>query len=120
MSSLDDYRSAAMSGYLVALIEQSGDEHWASTEYVRTVHRLLGKYGGSPIAAGQIEQLEGLPLNETRAAITEVPSTAAVHSFWNDPEYRAVVPLRQTLGAFQMFILPGIDESPGSAPDPNR
>ncbi|MCU1504548.1 MAG: hypothetical protein JWM12_3902 [Ilumatobacteraceae bacterium] len=70
-------------------------------------------------AAARIEQVEGLPLEETGAAIFEFPSAAAAHGFWNDPVYRAVVPLRQALGTFQIFILPGVGESPWSPPDPD-
>ena len=108
-----------MSAYLVALIEQTGDRHWATTEYRPTFERLLEKYGGSMTAAALIEQVEGSPLDEKAAAIYEFPTAAAARSFWNDPEYRAVVPLRQPLGRFQIFIVPGMDESPWSPPDPN-
>ena len=106
-----------MSAYLVALIEQTGDRHWATTAYRPTFERLLEKYGGTMTAAALIEQVEGLPLDEKAAAIWEFPTTEAARSFWNDPEYRAVVPLREPLGRFQIFILPRMDESPWSPPD---
>jgi uncharacterized protein (DUF1330 family) len=105
-----------VSAYLVALIEQRGNEHWANTEYGPTFSRLLDKYGGSMVAAAAIEQVEGVPLDESGAAMFEFPNAAAARSFWNDPDYRAVVPLRQPLGTFQIFILPGLDEAPWSAP----
>jgi uncharacterized protein (DUF1330 family) len=107
-----------VSAFLVALIEQTGDEHWANTDYGPTFRRLLEKYGGSMTAAALIHQVEGEPLAESAAAIFEFPSTAAAHGFWNDPDYRAVVSLRQALGTFQIFILPGVGESPWSPPDP--
>jgi uncharacterized protein (DUF1330 family) len=106
-----------MSAYLVALIEQAGEEHWANTEYGPTFGRLLEKYGGSMTAAARIEQVEGVPLEESAAAIFEFPDIAAARNFWNDPDYRAVVPLRQPLGTFQIFIVPGVDESPWAPPD---
>ena len=108
-----------MSAYIVALIEHTGTTHWANTEYRPTFWRLLEKYGGSQTAGAAIEQVEGLPLEETGAAIFEFPTAAAARSFWNDPEYRAVVPLRLPLGRFQIFILPRLDESPWSPPDPD-
>ena len=112
-----EYRCAVVSAYLVALIEQSGEEHWATTEYRPTFGRLLEKYGGSMAAAALIEQVEGLPLDEKAAAIFVFPNAEAARSFWNDPEYRAVVPLRQALGTFQIFILPGMEEAPWSPPE---
>ena len=108
-----------MSAFIVALIEQTGDRHWSTTEYRPTFQRLLDEYGGSMTAAARIEQVEGSPLDETAAAIFEFPTAAAARSFWNDPEYRAVVPLRQPRGTFQIVILPGIDESPWSPPAPD-
>jgi uncharacterized protein (DUF1330 family) len=120
LASFDDYSADAVSAYLVALIERPADgPHWANTEYRPTFERLLEKYGGSMTAAAPIEQVEGLPLDETGAAIFEFPSAAAARSFWNDPEYRAVVPMRQALGTFQIFILPGVDEEQWSPPAPN-
>jgi uncharacterized protein (DUF1330 family) len=77
-------------------------------------------YGGAMTAAALIEQVEGVPLDEVVAAIFEFPNTQAARNFWTDPNYRAVVPLRQALGTFQIFILPGVDESPWSPPDPYR
>lgn len=118
MASLDDDGSAAMTAHLVALIERTGEEHWATTEYRPTFERLLEKYGGPMTAAALIEQVEGLPLDE-KAAAWEFPTAAAARSCWNDPEYRAVVPLRLPLGRFQIFILPGMDESPWSPPESN-
>ena len=70
-------------------------------------------------AAARLEQVEGEPLAETGAAIFEFPNAAAARNFWNDPEYRAVVPLRQALGTFQIFILPGLEEAPWSPPEPS-
>jgi uncharacterized protein (DUF1330 family) len=108
-----------VTAYLVGLIEQTGERHWATTEYRPVFERLLLKYGGSMMAASLIEQVEGLPLDENAAGIWEFPTAEAARGFWNDPEYQAVVPLRQPLGRFQIFILPGLDESPWSPPGPN-
>jgi uncharacterized protein (DUF1330 family) len=109
----------AASGQILVAAHKSGEDHWANTEYGPTFWRLLEKYAGSMTAAARIEQVEGLPLDETGAAIFEFPNTAAANSSWNDPDYRAVVPQRRALGTFQIFILPGVDETPWSPPDPN-
>jgi uncharacterized protein (DUF1330 family) len=79
--------AAAMSAYLVGLIEQTGDRHWATTDYRPTFERLLEKYGGSMTAAALIEQVEGVPLDEKAAAIWEFPTAEAARSF-SRPSYR--------------------------------
>jgi uncharacterized protein (DUF1330 family) len=109
-----------VTAYLVALIEWPPDEpHFATTEYGPTFARLLEKYGGQRVAAAALEQVEGAPLAESRAAIFRFPSLEAARAFWNDPAYRAVVPLRQTFGTFQIFMVPGEDEAPFSPPSPS-
>jgi uncharacterized protein (DUF1330 family) len=103
--------------YLVALIEQTDPtQHWADTEYGPTFFRLFEKYGGEMLAAAAIEQVEGEPLAEPAAALFRFPDMEAAQQFWNDPEYRAVVPLRQALGTFQIFLLAGLDEAPWPVP----
>jgi uncharacterized protein (DUF1330 family) len=110
----------SVTAYLVALIEWPTDKpHFATTEYGPTFARLLEKYGGERIAAAALEQVEGAPLAESRAALFRFPGMEAARNFWNDPEYRAVVPLRQTFGTFQIFMVPGADEVPFSFPTPS-
>lgn len=62
-------------------------------------------------AAAPPEQVEGEPLGKSIAAIFQFPSAAAARSFWDDPDYRRVVHLRQERGTFQISIVPGVDES---------
>jgi uncharacterized protein (DUF1330 family) len=103
---------ATMSAHLIALIEKPEDgPHWADTEYGPTFWRLLEKYGGETIAAAALEQVEGMPLAESNAAIFRFPDMAAARGFWNDPDYHAVVPLRRRLGTFQIFLVPGVEET---------
>jgi uncharacterized protein (DUF1330 family) len=106
-----------MSAYLIALIEQHpGGAHWSETSYGPTFGELLIKYGGSLVAAAPFEQVEGIPLAESRAAIFEFPDMRSARAFWNDPQYQGVVEVRRALGTFQIFLLPGKDEvvTPGA------
>jgi uncharacterized protein (DUF1330 family) len=106
-----------VTAYLVALIEPAPDKpHWSTTEYGPTFWRLLEKYNGSMIAASAFEQVEGVPLDETNAAIFQFPDDGAARDFWNDSDYQRVAPLRRALGTFQIFILPGMDEAPWTPP----
>jgi uncharacterized protein (DUF1330 family) len=70
------------------------------------------------IVGAALEQVEGEPLAESKVAMWRFPTAAAAREFWNHPEYRAVVPIRQPLGTFQIFLAPGLDESPWSPPPP--
>ncbi|MEA3216481.1 MAG: hypothetical protein QOJ19_2637 [Acidimicrobiia bacterium] len=101
-----------MTSYLIALIDQHDPaKHWAATAYGPRFGELLRKYGGEVIAAADIEQVEGAPLAEPRAAVFQFPTIEAVRGFWNDPGYKEVVELRRPLGTFQIFMLPGKDEA---------
>ena len=100
-----------MTSYLVALVEQHDpDKNWVDTPYGPRFAELLQKYGGEIIAASDIEQVEGVPLAESRAAVFQFPTIDAVRSFWTDPGYEEVVELRRPLGTFQIFMVPGKDE----------
>ena len=100
-----------MTSYLIALIDQHDpDKHWAATAYGPRFGELLEKYGGSMSAAADIEQVEGVPLPEPRAAVFQFPTIEAVRGFWNDPGYQEVAELRRQLGTFQIFMLAGKDE----------
>ena len=102
-----------MPALLVALIDQHPNRaHWATTAYLPTFKRLLERYGGSQVASGPIEQVEGEPIAESRAALFAFPNIDAIRSFWNDPEYGEVVELRRAVGTFQIFMVPGMGEAP--------
>lgn len=101
-----------MTSYLVALVDQHDpDKNWVDTPYGPRFAELLEKYGGEILAANDIEQVEGVPLAESRAVVFQFPSIDAIRSFWNDPGYREVIGLRQPLGTFQIFMLAGKDEA---------
>lgn len=108
-----------MSAYVVALIEPDPDQvHWSHTEYGPTFRGLLEAYGASMIAAARPEPLEGEPLDKSITAIFRFPDAAAARSFWDDPDYRRVVHLRRERGTFQIFVLPGTDDTPWVPPAP--
>ncbi len=108
-----------MRGYLIALMKQTSDKHWRDTEYGPTFSRLLQKYGGTMTMATDYEQVEGEPLAEPRIAIFEFPNMEAARSFWNDPEYQRVAPIRRPLGQFQILLAEGL-ETPTDTPHRQR
>lgn len=108
-----------MTAYVVALIEPDPHQvHWSHTEYGPTFRSLLDKYRATMVAAARPELLEGEPVNRSITAIFQFPDVAAAKSFWDDPDYRRVVHLRRERGTFQIFVLPGTDDSPWAPPEP--
>jgi uncharacterized protein (DUF1330 family) len=87
------------------------NKNWVDTPYGPKFAELLQKYDGEILAAAHIEQVEGLPLAESRAAVFQFPTIDAARSFWTDPEYEDVSKYRYPLGTFQIFMVPGKDEA---------
>jgi uncharacterized protein (DUF1330 family) len=76
----------AMSVYLIADIKVTNNK-WVPT-YAASVHDLVHKHGGKYLArSGNIETLEGKPLDTDLIALIQFPSTQAVQSFLSDPQY---------------------------------
>lgn len=70
------------------------------------------KYGGKVlIKGGKVEPLEGKPDGQPMVAF-EFPSIAAIHAFWNSPEYVPVKALRKGAAALNVWAVPGIRAKP--------
>jgi uncharacterized protein (DUF1330 family) len=75
-----------MSVYLIADIKVTNNK-WVPT-YAASVHDLVHKHGGKYLArSGNIETLEGKPLDTDLIALIQFPSTEAVQNFLSDPHY---------------------------------
>ena len=75
-----------MTVYVIADIKVKND-NWIP-EYAATVHDLVHRHGGKYLArSGNVETLEGEPLDTTLIALLEFPNKEAVNAFSNDPEY---------------------------------
>ncbi|MGA9281214.1 MAG: DUF1330 domain-containing protein, partial [Pseudolabrys sp.] len=87
----------AMSVYLIADIKVTNNK-WVPT-YAASVHDLVHKHGGKYLArSGNIETLEGKPLDTDLIALIQFPSTQAVQSFLSDPQYTPT-PTRVSMAA---------------------
>lgn len=72
--------------YLIADVTVT-DDAWVP-DYAAKVHDIAAKHGGRYLSrSGNIETIEGQPLNNTLIALIEFPSREAVAAFANDPEY---------------------------------
>jgi uncharacterized protein (DUF1330 family) len=80
--------------------------------YPLKVAKILPRYGGRVLAA----DTDGKPLEgtvKTMNAIIEFPSEEAVRACYNDPEYRAVMPLRlRSVSDCSMIIVKQFAEYP--------
>jgi uncharacterized protein (DUF1330 family) len=75
-----------MTAYLIADVTVT-DDAWVP-DYAAKVHDIAAKHGGRYLSrSGNIETIEGKPLNNTLVALIEFPSRDAVMAFVNDPDY---------------------------------
>jgi len=65
-------------------------------DYAASVHELVHKHGGRYLArSGNVNTLEGKPLDTTLIALMEFPSADAARSFVTDPKYAPHVAARR-------------------------
>jgi len=75
-----------MTVYMIADIKIT-DKTWLP-EYAASVHGLVHKHGGKYLSrSGNVQTLEGHPLDTNLIALIQFPSPQAVKSFLSDPEY---------------------------------
>jgi|ERR1700692_3128842 uncharacterized protein (DUF1330 family) len=93
-----------MTVYMIADIKVT-DDKWIPA-YAAKVHDIVHKHGGKYLArSGNVETLEGKPLDTTLIALLEFPSAAAVKAFLGDPQYAPFKAARQkgTDSRFQLI-----------------
>src|SRR5690348_12728718 len=74
-----------MTVYMIADIKVTNDE-WVAP-YAASVHELVHKHGGKYLArSGNVQTLEGKPLDTTLIALLAFPSAQAVRAFLSDPK----------------------------------
>jgi uncharacterized protein (DUF1330 family) len=100
-----------MAAYLVAHVKIHATS-WLRSEYVDVTAPLEEKCGGVTFASGQHEQVGRDELG-TITSVIQFPSIEAAQSFWNDPEYQRVAPIRRA-GSDSHVVL--IDASRDSRP----
>ena len=75
-----------MTVYVIADIKVTNDA-WVPA-YAAEVHDIVHKHGGKYLSrSGNIQTLEGEPLDTTLIALIEFPSMEAVAAFANDSDY---------------------------------
>jgi uncharacterized protein (DUF1330 family) len=93
-----------LKGYI--LVEITVTDPAGYEEYRQAVAPLIARYGGVYLVrGGQTETLEGNPAN--RIVVLQFPSVEAARSFYNAPDYRAIIGLRTENAASRLILLEG-------------
>ena len=95
-----------MSAYIVGEINVT-DPSWMA-EYRPKTARLVEKYGGRYLAAGGVmDKLEGDAPLPSALVILEFPDMHAARAWYNDPEYKKMITLRQSGSSGELMAVEG-------------
>jgi uncharacterized protein (DUF1330 family) len=93
-------------GYLIARIDVTDPEEYA--RYTAVTPAVAARHGGRFIVrAGRYEAKEGAA--RARNAIIEFPDYASALAFYDDPDYRAVLPHALKGSEREVVIVEGTD-----------
>ncbi len=94
-------------GYLVVHLEVTDPQNFE--EYRGKVPATIAQYGGTYLVrGGAMETLEGAPL-PARTVVLEFPSVEQAKTWYNSPEYQAIVGLRLDASSGHAQIVEGAD-----------
>jgi uncharacterized protein (DUF1330 family) len=95
-----------MAAYLIAEIEISDPETY--DKYKARTPGVIEQYGGRFIVrGGKAQQLEG-EREPGRLVVIEFPDVAAARRFYDSPEYRAIIGLRQRASKGRLILVEGV------------
>ena len=95
-----------MPAYLIVQIKVSDESRYQ--KYREAVVPLIAKHGGKFIVrGGKVEALEGRHDGRT-LVIFEFPSMAALHAFWDSPDYVPVKKLREGAAVLDVWAVQGL------------
>ncbi|MBP2680647.1 MAG: hypothetical protein H6Q78_510 [Candidatus Krumholzibacteriota bacterium] len=95
-----------MSAYVIARIEITDWDRYR--EYVKATPAVIAKFGGRFIArGGETITLEG-PAETRRVVLIEFPSLDRARAFYDSPEYREVMKLREGAADASLVAIAGV------------
>jgi uncharacterized protein (DUF1330 family) len=95
-------------GYLIARIDLTDPERYA--QYSVATPGIAARHGGRFIVrAGRFESKEGKP--RQRNVIIEFPDYDSALAFYDDPDYRAVLPHALEASEREIIIVEGAEEA---------
>lgn len=74
-------------------------------EYSSKIVPLIEKHGGERLAKGTPQRLEGANPLPTIAFCIAFPNTAAAHNWYNDPDNKALIALRNSGSSLDMLVV---------------
>jgi uncharacterized protein (DUF1330 family) len=96
-----------MPAYMI-VVAQISDRAAFLASYAVAASALVEKFGGKYVLrAPGAELLEGSFGDGASVVISQWPDKAAVHRFWNSPEYQTAKALRATLANCQILVVEG-------------
>ncbi len=85
------------------------DDAWVPA-YAQNVHEIVHKHGGKYLArSGNVQTVEGQPLDTTLVALLQFPSMEAVQAFASDPAYAPFAAARQAGSVSRFHVLDATD-----------
>ncbi len=94
-----------MAAYLIVQSTITDGEQYQ--KYRDAVVPLIAKFGGKHVVrGGTVEVLEGQH-DGRRMAMFEFASIAAIHAFWNSPDYVPVKQIRRGAATLDIWAVPG-------------
>ncbi|MBU2986530.1 DUF1330 domain-containing protein [Saccharophagus degradans] len=92
-----------MTAYAIGLLTIHND-NWLE-EYSSKILPLIEKHGGNRLVKGTPERLEGTSNLPTIAFCIAFPSSAAAHNWYNDPENKPLITLRNSGSTLDMLLV---------------
>lgn len=93
--------------YLIGRIDVTDPEEYG--RYAARTPEIAGAYGGRFIVrAGRCDQLEGA--GRERNVVIEFPDFASARSFYDSPEYRAILPHALAGSERELVLVEAIEE----------
>jgi uncharacterized protein (DUF1330 family) len=96
-----------MPAYLIALLRAADLDAQALHDYRTANTPLIERHGGSfVVRGGRIQSLEGAAPD--RVVVIEFPDADAARAWYEDPDYQAIIALRQSAAETDILIVDGV------------
>ncbi len=95
-----------MAAYLIANVRVTDPD--AYEEYRTRVPAVIAAYGGRYLVrGGAVQHLEG-DADPQRVVVLEFPDMAQLRAFYESPEYRPLIAIRQQTSRSSLFAVEGL------------